>query len=50
MFLSVRRNKNLRVEILLLFCRDIASPSFIYGYVRKVAVIAENNLPLPSKR
>ena len=50
MFLSIRRNKNLRVEILLLFCRDIASPSFIYGYVRKVAVIAENNLPLPSKR
>jgi len=40
MFLSIRRNKTPRVEILLLFCRDIVSPSFIYGYVCQVAVMA----------
>jgi len=40
MYLSTRRNKTLRFEILLLFFHDIASPSFIYGYVCQVAVMA----------
>jgi len=40
MYLIIRRNKTPRVEILLLFCRGIASPSFIYGYVRQVVVKA----------
>jgi hypothetical protein len=44
MYLSIRRNKTLRVEILLLFCRDIARPSFIYGIVRQVAVMAVTTL------
>jgi hypothetical protein len=50
MYLSIRRNKNLRVEIMLLFCRDIARHSSIYGYVRQVTMIVENNLPLQSRR
>jgi hypothetical protein len=40
MYLSIGRNETLRAEILLLFCRDIASPTFIYGYVRQVTVMA----------
>jgi hypothetical protein len=40
MYFSIRKNKTLRAEILLLFCHDIACPSSIYGYVRQVAVTA----------
>jgi hypothetical protein len=47
---DIRRNKTLLVEILLLFCRDIESPSFIFGYMRQVAMITENNLSLQSRR
>jgi hypothetical protein len=52
MYPSTCRNKILRVEIMSLFCRDIARLSFIYSYVyvRQVAVIVENNLPLKSRR
>jgi hypothetical protein len=40
MYLSISRNKILRIKFLLLFCCDIARPTFIYGYVRQVAVMA----------
>jgi hypothetical protein len=47
---DIRRNKTLLVEILLLFCRDIASPTFVFGHMRQVAMIAENNRLLQSRR